>query len=335
MTAPPSTQMLQMLNSFLTVQAIHVAAALGIADLMAAGPTSVDELAKATGAHGPSLYRLLRMLAGAGVFQEDASGRFALTPLGETLRSDGPESVRDWALYIGAPEMWGVWAGLQESVMTGEAAFPSVHGERLWEYMATHPGLRLPFDRWMSRQSDQHNAALVSSYDFTPFRTVADVGGGTGSTLAAILLTNPSLRGILLDQPQVVAHLTPHETAGVTDRCEVVGGDMLQRVPAGADAYLVKRVLMDWGDEQSARILKNCAEAMPKEGKVLVVEMILPPGNQPSPGKPFDVLMLLIHPGARIRTEGELGKLFEAAGLRLNRIIATPSPNSILEGVHA
>jgi C-methyltransferase len=327
--------MLQMLNAFLTVQAVYVAATLGLADLMAGGPASVDELAKTTGGHRPSLYRLLRMLAGAGVFQEEADGRFALTPLGETLRSEGPQSVRDWALYVGAPEMWEVWAGLHDSVMTGEAAFPRVHGTRLWEYMTTHPEVREPFDRWMGRQSDQHNAALVTSYDFTSFRTLADIGGGTGSTLAAVLVANPVLNGILLDLPQVVASPTPLEEAGVAHRCDVIGGDMLQRVPAGADAYIVKRVLMDWGDEQAVRILQNCAEAMRKDGKVLAVEMVLPAGNQPSPGKPFDVLMLLMHPGARIRTEAELADLFGAAGLRLNRIIATPSPNSILEGVHA
>jgi hypothetical protein len=327
--------MLQMLNAFLTVQAVYVAATLGVADLMAGGPLTVDELAKATGAHRPSLYRLLRMLAGAGVFQEDGDGRFALTPLGETLRSEGPESVRDWALYVGAPEMWEVWAGLKASVMTGDAAFPRVHGTRLWEYMAAHSELRGPFDRWMGRQSDQHNAALVSSYDFSPFSAVADIGGGTGSTLAAILISNPSLRGILLDLPQVVANPTPLADAEVADRCEIVGGDMIQGVPAGADAYIIKRVLMDWGDEQAVKILQNCAEAMPEHGKVLAVEMMLPPGNQASPGKPFDVLMLLMHPGARIRTEAELGHLFQAAGLRLDRIIATPSPNSILEGVRA
>lgn len=231
--------------------------------------------------------------------------------------------------------MWEVWAGLQDSVMTGEAAFPRVHGTRLWEYMTTHSEVREPFDRWMGRQSDQHNAALVTSYDFTSFSTLADIGGGTGSTLAAVLVANPVLKGILLDLPQVVARPTPLEEAGVAHRCDVMGGDMLQRVPAGADAYIVKRVLMDWGDEQAVRILQNCAEAMPDDGKVLAVEMILPAGNQPSPGKPFDVLMLLMHPGARIRTEAELANLFRAAGLRLNRIIATASPNSILEGMRA
>lgn len=335
---PPSdasSQMLQMLNSFLMVQALYVAAALGIADRLAGGPATVDDLADAAGAERTSLYRLLRMLAGAGVFVEDGEGRFAVTPLGATLRSEGPDSVRDWALYVGAPEMWEVWGGLSESVMTGEAAFPRAHGKPLWDYMTTHPELRGPFDRWMSRQSEQHNAALVASFDFSPFGSVADIGGGTGSTLAAILHANPSLSGILLDLPQVVAVTAPLEEAGVTDRCEVVGGDMLNVVPEGAGAYLVKRVLMDWGDELAARILRNCAKVLPRDGKVVAVEMILPPGNQPSPGKPFDLLMLLIHPGARIRTEAELRELFAAAGLRVTRVIPTPSPNSIVEGVRA
>ncbi len=330
-----SSQMLQMLNAFLTVQALHVAAALGIADQLADGSRSVDDLANATCVHRPSLYRLLRMLAGAGVFREEADGRFATTPLGGTLRSEGPHSVRDWALYVGAPEMWEVWGRLRDSVMTGEAAFPRVHGMALWDYKAAHPELRILFDRWMSRQSEQHNAALVASYDFSPFRAVADIGGGTGSTLAAILRATPSLRGILLDLPQVVERTAPLEEAGVADRCEVIGGDMLQGVPAGAGAYLVKRVLMDWSDEQAARILRNCAGAVAEDGKVLAVEMVLPPGNEHTPGKPFDVLMLLVHPGARIRTEAEFRDLFAAAGLRLTRVVPTPSPNSILESVRA
>lgn len=328
-----AAQMLSLLNAFLTVQALHVAASLGIPDRLAGGPSSADDLAAATGAHRASLYRLLRMLTGTGVVREEADGRFTLTTLGGTLRSEGPYSVRDWALYVGAPEMWQVWGGLRETVMTGDAAFARAHGMALWDYMAEHPGLREPFDRWMRRQSEQHNAALVAGYDFSPFRTVADIGGGTGSTLAAILRANQSLRGILLDLPQVVSHSAPLKEAGVADRCEVVAGDMLQSVPAGAGAYVVKRVLMDWGDEQAAGILRNCAGALPEDGKVLVVEMLLPPGNEPSPGKPFDVLMLLNQPpGARIRTEAEFRELFAAAGLRLTRVIPTASPNSILEG---
>jgi O-methyltransferase domain/Dimerisation domain len=333
--ANPSSQMLQLLNGFLTAQAIYVAATLGIADALADESRTIDDLASATGANRGSLYRLLRMLSGAGIFREEADGRFALTPLGGCLRSEGPDSVRDWALYAGSPAMWPVWGGLRESVMTGAAAFPRMHGMPLWDYMAEHPELGTPFNRWMSRQSEQHNAALIASYDFSSFAAVADIGGGQGSTLAAILRANPSLRGILFDLPEVVKRPAPLQETGALDRCAVIGGDMLQGVPVGADAYVVKRVLMDWGDEQAARILRSCADAMPEDGRILVVEMVLPPRNDPGPGKTFDLLMLLVHSGARIRTEAEFGDLFSAAGLRLNRIIPTTSPNTILEGVRA
>jgi len=327
--------MLQMLNAFLTVQALHVAAVFGIADQLSAGPRSSDELASITRAERSSLYRLLRMLAGAGVLREEADGRFTLTSLGMTLRSDAPDSVRDWALFVGAPEMWDVWGGLRASVMTGESAFQRVHGAPMWEYIARHPDLGTPFNRWMTRQSNQHNSALVASYDFSPFHLVADIGGGQGSTLAAILRANPSLRGILLDLAQVVADPAPLAQAGVINRCEVLGGDMLQAVPAGADAYVIKRVLMDWDDARAVTILRNCAAAMPDAGKVMVVEMLMGSANDPSPGKPFDILMLLNQPGGRIRTEAEFRTLFTAAGLRLTRVIPTASPNNILEGVRA
>lgn len=329
------SHMLGLLNAFLTVQALHVVAALGIADLLANGPRTVDDLAAATGAHPPSLYRLLRMLTGAGVFSEAADGRFALTPLAGTLRSEGPDSVRDWALYVGAQETWEAWGRLRETVLTGEPGFVLAHGMPTYEYLARHPQLGDPFDRWMTRQSDLHNAAIVAAYDFSPFRAVADIGGGQGSTLAAIVRVNPSLRGILLDQPQVVAHHAPLVDAEVTDRCEIVGGDMLHGVPGGADAYLIKRVLMIWDDEPAIRVLRHCAEALPKDGKVLVVEMVLPPGNDPSPAKSFDLLMLLANRGGRVRTEAQFRNLFAAAGLRLARVIPTASPNSILEGVPA
>ena len=332
--ADASSHMLQLLNSFLTVQALHVVAALGIADVLANGPAAITDLAVATGAHGPSLLRLLRLLVGTGVFTEEPDGRFRLTTLGETLRSGGPSSVRDWALYVGSPQTWQVWARLRESVMTGEPGFELAHGMPMWDYLARNPELGGAFDRWMTRQSDQHNAALVAAYDFAPFHVVADVGGGRGSTLAAILRAYPSLRGILLDLPQVVALASSLKTAGVDDRCRVVGGDMLRAVPAGADVYLVKRVLMDWGDAEAIRILRNCAEAIRAGGRVLVIEILLPPGSAPSPAKAFDVLMLLAQPpGARVRTEAEFRGLFAAAELRLARIIPTASPNSILEGV--
>jgi hypothetical protein len=325
--------MLQLLNGLFTVQALHVAATLGIPDLLASAPATADRLAVDTGTHRPSLYRLLRMLAAAGALREEADGRFSLTALGATLRSDGPDSVRDWALYVGAPEPWEAWGRLRDTVMTGEPGFVLAHGMPTYDYLAQNPALGATFNRWMTRQSDQHNAAIGAGYDFSPFRTLADIGGGEGSTLALILRTNPSLRGILLDLPEVVANPTPLKAAGVLDRCTVIGGDMLDGVPAGADAYLLKRVLMIWGDEQATQVLRNCAAVLPRAGKVLAIEMIMPPCNEPSPAPTFDMLMLLAHRGGRIRTEAEFRDLFKAAGLRLTRIVPTASPNSILEGV--
>jgi hypothetical protein len=335
--SPPAqapVQMLGMLNGFLTVQALHVAAVLGIADLLAGGPQSADNLASATGADRASLHRLLRMLTGPGVFREEPDGRFAVTPLGATLQSDSPDSVREWALFVGAPEAWAVWAGLRDSIMTGQTAFSAVHGAPIWQYLTTRPDLGEVFNGWMTRQSRHHNAALVAAYDFSPFRLVADIGGGQGSTLAAILAAHPSVHGILLDLPQVVAHRPALDEAQVTDRCQVISGDMLASVPAGADAYLIKRVLMDWGDDDATALLRNCAAAMAEQGKIIVAEMLMPAGNDPSPAKPFDMLMLLNQSG-RIRTEAEFRELFTAAGLRLTRIIPTASPNSMLEGVRA
>jgi hypothetical protein len=326
--------MLGMLNGFLTVQALHVAAVLGLADLLAGGPRSVPDLASATGTHRSALQRLLRMLTGPGVFREEPDGRFAVTPLGATLQSDSPDSVREWALFVGAPEIWKVWAGLRDSVQTGQTAFSAVHGAPIWPYLASHRDLGEVFNGWMTRQSRHHNAALIAAYDFSSFRLVADIGGGQGSTLAAILAAHPSVHGILLDLPQVVAHPPALDEAQLTDRCQVIGGDMLASVPAGADAYLIKRVLMDWGDDDATALLRNCAAAMAEHGKIIVVEMLMPAGNDPSPAKPFDILMLLNQSG-RIRTEAEFRELFTAAGLRLTRIVPTASPNSILEGVRA
>ncbi len=187
----------------------------------------------------------------------------------------------------------------------------------------------------MTRQSDGHNAAVVAVYDFSLFRSVADIGGGQGSTLAAVLRANPTLRGTLFDVPKVVADAAPLAAAGVAERCDVVGGDMLEAVPPGADVYLIKRVLMILGDEHAIRVLRHCKETLPTGGKVLVIEMIMPRRNEPSPARMFDLLMLVNNRGGRIRTEAEFRALFAAAGLRLTKVIATASPNSILEGVPA
>lgn len=326
----PTTQMLRMLNAHWTVQALYVAASFGIADLLADGPRSVEELARKSGAHAASLYRVLRSLASFGVFHEDDDGRFSTTPLGATLGSSGADSVRDWALFVGQPVMWENCGKLRECVVTGQPAFPRTHGMSLWSYMGDHPELGEPFDRWMTQQSAQHNASIVAAYDFSGFHTVADIGGGKGATLAAIMRAALSVRGVLLDLPHVVASVPPIDEAGLASRCEVIGGDMLAGVPPGADAYVIKRVLMDWDDQTAVRILRHCADAMGDGARVLVIEMVVPPGNEPGPAKTFDLTMMLNH-GSPMRTLAEFERLFAEAGLRLTRVIPTASSNTILE----
>jgi SAM-dependent methyltransferase len=330
-----ASRMLSLLNASLTTQALHVAARLGIADALKAGPRGIAELSAALGADPDALDRLMRMLASIGVFSAGERDTYRLAPLGETLRTDSPNSVRDWALYIGSAAPWAAWGQLYESVKTGTPGFVLAHGMPTYDYLEAHPDLAASFNRWMSKQSDQQNAAIVDAYDFTPFKVVADLGGGQGSTLAAILERNPSLRGILFDKPSVVAGSAPLDAKAVRARCDVVGGDMLEAVPSGAYLYIIKRVLMICSDADSVTVLKNCAAHMRPRGKVLVVEMVMPPVGEPGPATTFDILMLLANKGGRIRTEAEFRELFAKAGLRLDRAIPTRSPNVLLEGTLA
>jgi hypothetical protein len=325
--------MLRLLNGHCVEQALYVAAVLGIADLLREDAKSSDELARATGADRPSLYRLLRMLASIEVLSEDQNDRFALTALGTTLRTDVPNSVWDRAIYYGSPEMWSVWGNLLHSVKTGESACEHLHATPFYEYLSQHPNVGVPFNRYMTKTSEQHNAAILKSYDFSQLRTLVDVGGGHGGTLAAVLKAYPALQGILFDLPQVVPHASLLDAAGVAERCKIVGGDMQHFVPAGGDGYLIKYVLMDRSDEQAVEVLRNCMEAMADNGKILVVEMVMPPGNQASFSKIMDLQMMLLFGRGRIRTEEELRALFKAADLMVTQCLSTPSPTSIIEGV--
>jgi hypothetical protein len=270
------------------------------------------------------------MLAGAGVFAEESSGRFTLTPLGSTLRADTPDSVRDWALFIAAPPVWAAWGNLLHSVRTGESAFEHTFGMRLFSYMTGHPELGAAYNNWMAKQSALQNGAVLASYDFPAQRKVVDVGGGQGATLAAILEANPQVKGVLFDLPQVVSNVRLPAT--VAQRSEVIGGDMLESLPAGGDVYILKRVLMDWSDRIAARALRNCRDAMTESGKVLVIEPIVAEGNEPSVSKFLDMTMLVMQGGGRVRTEDEHRALFEVAGLQLTGIIPTPSPLVLVEG---
>jgi SAM-dependent methyltransferase len=229
--------------------------------------------------------------------------------------------------------VWAAWSNLLHSVQTGESAFEHTFGTRLFSYMSDHPELGAAYHNWMAKQSELQNGAVLASYDFSTHRKVVDVGGGPGATLAAILEANPQVTGVLFDIPQVVSKVALPEH--IAQRSEIVGGDMLESLPAGGDVYLLKRVLMDWSDEAAARALRNCREAMTESGKVLVVEPIVGERNEASVSKFLDMAMLVMQGGGRVRTQDEHRALFEAAGLQVTRIIPTPSPLRLVEGSRA
>jgi hypothetical protein len=317
-------------------QAIYVAARLGVADHLTEGPKSADELARATGAHGPSLYRVLRVLASFGIFTEDREGRFAMTALAIPLRTDAADSIRAIANLVGDPWHWQAWADVLHSVQTGESAFRHVHGQSEFEFFGHHPEAGEVFAQAMTSFAVLTSGAIVAAYDFAGIDTLVDVGGGQGSLLIAILKANPGLRGVLFDLPPVVESARGRLTAaGVADRCEVVAGDLFKGVPAGGDAYLVKNIVHGLEEGQAVDLLRNCAQGMRANGRVLVVETVVPPGNEPSLGKLMDLQMLVMTDGGRERTEPEYSALLEMAGLRLTRVVSTPSPYSVIEGTRA
>jgi O-methyltransferase domain/Dimerisation domain len=319
----PTVALRRLVNGYQVTQAIHVAATLGIADLLRDGPRSSDELAAQTDSHAPSLHRVLRALAAVGVLHEQDDGRFALTDVGECLRADAPEPVGGWAAFVGRPYHFQGWAGLLHAVRTGENAFQSVHGTDAWTYRADHPEEGAIFDRAMTDITQRANRHLLEAYDFGPFGTVVDIGGGHGALLAAVLAAHPQMRGVVFDQPHVVAGAPAVlEEAGVADRCEVVGGSFFDAVPAGADAYLLKAILHDWDDEDALRILRSCRDAIAADGALLVVERELGAPNA-NPDAKLSDLNMMVGPGGRERTREELGDLLAEGGFALQRTVPT------------
>lgn len=324
-------QMVQLLLGFMATQAISVAAKLGITDLVRETPKTADELALVTQAHSPSLQRLLRMLTSVGVFAEDEAGRFQHTPLSETLRRDHPQSVRDGFIMLGAPFCWRPWGELYETVITGQPAFDRIYGTSLFEYLASHPDDAVVFNAAMTASSSFILPAILAAYDFSRFECLVDVGGSQGALLHGILSANPKLRGVLFDLPAVVAGAAAVRTGAIAERCDVVGGDFFQAVPAGADAYVMKFIIHDWNDEAALQILRNCRRAIRPDGNLLLIERVLKPSNQPDSGKFADVNMLVVLKG-RERTEAEFCALLGEAGFSLTRVIPTSTPlGSIIE----
>jgi len=327
----PQTALRRLVSGYQVSQALHVAATLRIADLLADRPQTSDELAAATGAHADALYRLLRALAAVGVFEELDGRRFELTPLGEGLRTDAQGSIHGWAAFIGRPYIWQAWSSLLHSVRTGENAFRHVHGTDPWTYRAQKPEESAIFDAAMTSLTGQSEAAIVDAYDFGRFGEVVDVAGGRGTLLAAVLAAHPDLRGLLFHQPHVVAGASELLRAtGVAERCRIVGGSFFERVPEGADAYMLKSIIHDWEDEEATAILRVCRAAMPPHAVVLVVERDLGAPNEYSAAKFLDLLML-VGPGGRERTEDEYAALFAAADLTYVAATSTAAEISLYE----
>lgn len=328
----PHQQLDQMITGYWTSQAIYAAASLGIADLLTAGPQTAEQLATATKTNAGALYRLLRALASVGIFAENEQNEFALTPLAEYLRSDVPGSKRALAMMTG-DEHFHAWGEILFSIRTGKTAFDKVFEKPFFEYLPEHPDKAQIFDKAMTGIHGRETSEILESYDFSEMKTLLDIGGGNGSNITSILQKYPDMKGILFDLPHVIERAQPHiEQAGLNDRCDLMGGSFFESVPTGADAYFMRHIIHDWNDEKSLLILQNCHAAMPKNSKLLIVESVIPAGNEPFAGKFLDLVMLMI-PGGKERTAEEYQSLFEQAGFELTRIIPTESELSILEGV--
>jgi 2-polyprenyl-3-methyl-5-hydroxy-6-metoxy-1,4-benzoquinol methylase len=328
---PPDTALAQLLFGKCISMAISVVAKLRIADLLADGPKSLADLATRTETHAPSLYRILRTLASAGVFTEQADDRFALTPTGEYLRTGVKGSLRGMADFFGSDWSWRAWGHLLETVHSGRAAFDSVFGESAFDYLGKHPDESAVFNEGMTGFTSNIAPAVAEAYNFAAFKTVVDVGGGHGVLLNTILQAHPGVNGIVFDSPHVVVGAEEAiAKEGLTQRCRAVGGDFFQSVPAGADAYLMKHIIHDWPDDRAATILRNCRKGVNPGGKLLLVELVIAPGDAADLGKVIDLEMLVIA-GGRERTELEYRQLLAGAGWRLTRVLPTESPTQIVE----
>lgn len=331
---PPAARILQLATAGWMSQAMSAFAELGVADELAAGPRPVDEIAKAVEAHGPTLYRLLRAVADIGLLTETVGRVFGLTELGEALRGDAPGSLRNFVWWTGLATEREPWTRLADAVRSGRPVFEDAFGRSVWDHMGEQPEVLTVFDRAMTELSRQIIAPVVAAYDWSFFGTVVDVGGGRGALLAAVLAAAPQAKGVLFDQAGVISDAgRPLEEAGVSDRCELVAGSFFDAVPAGGDAYLLSNIIHDWDDDDSVRILANCRNAMNEDGRVLLVEAVLPDGEPALNVKLMDLDMLVLLGGGQ-RTAVEFGALLTRAGLRPTRVV--PGGHcSVVEAVRA
>ena len=332
---PPAIAMLRFLGGFRIARIIYVVAELGIADLLVDGAKTSAELAQATQTHESSLYRVLRSLASVGIFAQDDDGKFKLTPAAKYLAGDTPGSLRDAIKFLGQDWHWQVWGELPYSIKTGKPAFDRLFGQGLFEYYLDPEAAKTASNSKVSISSRASNS-LMANYDFSSTSTLVELGifAGAGSTIIPLLKAYPEMKGILLDFESAIAVAQPAiEQAGLTERCQLVSGNCVETVPSGGDTYILMFVIHNWDDEQAIKILQNCREAMTDTGKLLLVEMIMPEGNEPFVGKLIDLESLLTTPGGRERKEDEYRDLLVKAGLKIARIIPTQTANSIIEAV--
>jgi SAM-dependent methyltransferase len=317
----------QVLTGFITTRILEAATKMRIPEALEAGPADAADLAKAVGADALSLRRLMQALTAVGVFDEDAEGRFHLTPISELLLEDHPTSLRQAVLYYTAPYVEDAWKGLEQGVRTGKCAFEEEHGASYWSYLDAHPDDAAVFNEYLSKFRPYRHASVVKAYDFSSMETVVDIGGGYGQQLARILEANPSVRGVLFDAPSVEAGATEYlATQGVADRCRFVAGDFFAAVPEGGDAYILGDIVHDWSDADSVSILTTCRRAMKPQSRLLMVEMLMSPE-----AVYFDLHMMVLFGEARQRSEDEFRSILQQSGLELVRVIPTESEASVVE----
>jgi hypothetical protein len=332
-----SQLLLQFTTAYVPCAALWVTAELKLADLIGTGSKSVAELARRTATNEDALFRILRLLASIGIFMETESRHFSLTPPAELLRSDHPQSMRDTVLWLADPFHFNIAAELLHSVRTGQPTVEHVTGKPAFEYFSSN---QLEFDRFhlaMTNLSAIAVSAALEVYDFSPFSTIVDVGGGHGFAICSILKQYPQMQGVLFDLKDIVPGADKRiRELGLEGRCHTTFGDFFQAVPEGGDVYFMKHILHDWTDEQAITILRNCRRVLDRKrdgtqtGKVVLLEFVVPPGNQPHPSKIIDIEMLFF-PGGRERMEQEWRDLFAGAGFRLSRVVPTKSPFSVIE----
>jgi predicted O-methyltransferase YrrM len=333
--APPHAPLLELSFAPVLCRALFAVTERGVPDLLAEGPATPDEVAARTGVHPTALLQILRALAATGIFTHGEDGRFGLTPVGETLVTGHPTAARDMVLALGGPGFWESISAMPAVLETGRTGAEIALGMSFFDYIRKHPDEEAVFNRTMIAVHGGEPAAVAEAYDFSGIGTVVDVGGGVGTMLVTLLQRHPRLSGIHFDAPSVseVAKDTI-AAAGLDRRCELVGGDFFASVPAGGDAYVLSHIIHDWDVDSCRTILRNCRDAMNPGGRILIVEMVLPPGAEPHPGKILDVVMLAV-PGGRERTADEYRELLAPVGLRVERVVPTASPVSVIEAVPA